>query len=145
MSLTANLRDELIAIREQFGYLNPKAVVDVARDNKHPLHHRFEWVDTIAAEKYRLQQAGDLIRRVKISYLDSTEKPQEIRAFLAVRAPTDEDGAATAAYVPTEEAMSDPFTSALLLREFERDWKSFKAKYQHLKEFAAMIRKDVAA
>ncbi|WP_282847216.1 hypothetical protein [Microbacterium oxydans] len=140
-----SLRDHLLAVREVYGTLTPTNLLEAARDEQSPLHHRFEWDDSTAAEKYRLVQAGELIRKVKITYSDSHDQPQEVRAFLVVREVTDEDGAATAAYVPTEEAMTDPFTSALLLREFERDWKSFKAKYQHLKEFAATIRKDVAA
>ena len=46
--------------------LDPVAVVEDARDPTSPLHGFFEWDDTAAAQQYRLGQARQLIRRVKI-------------------------------------------------------------------------------
>lgn len=44
------------------GNLTPDAVVEAARPKAHPLHHRFEWDDSVAGHKYRLDQARALIR-----------------------------------------------------------------------------------
>lgn len=52
--------------RDGGGRLTPEAVVEDAKDEKSPLHRHFEWDDSEAARKYRLGQARDLIRRVKI-------------------------------------------------------------------------------
>jgi len=46
------------------GILTPSAVVDEARPEDSPLHAAFEWDDSIAAEKYRLEQARRLLRQV---------------------------------------------------------------------------------
>lgn len=136
----ANLRDQLLGIRAQHGRLTPEIVVDEARPEEHPLHARFEWNDTVAAEQWRREQASELIRSVKIRYVDSSAKTGEVRAFVAVR------GESPAAdYQPTEEALSDPFTAKLLLAEFEREWRAFKARYEHMAEFAEVILRDVAA
>ena len=35
----------------------PAQIVDMARDSSTELHKCFEWNDTVAAEKYRLEQA----------------------------------------------------------------------------------------
>jgi hypothetical protein len=130
-----------MGVRDEFGSLTPANVVESARDEESPLHHRFEWDDTIAAERFREVQASELIRKVKITYADANGSPQVVRAFLVVRG----DGPNQSVYEPTEEVMSDPFASKLLLQEFEREWRAFKSKYDHLKEFAGTIAAHIAA
>lgn len=136
-----NLRDELMAVRDRFGALTPANLVDAARDADSPLHSRFEWDDSTAAEKFRRVQAAELIRSVKVSYADVRDRPQEVRAFLPVRGV---DSPASV-YEPTELLLADPFTAKMKLQEFEREWKAFKAKYEHMKEFASIIARDIAA
>ncbi len=48
------------------GRISPPIVLEDARDPKSPLHNAFEWDDSIAGEKYRLEQAGDIIRCYKV-------------------------------------------------------------------------------
>lgn len=48
------------------GRLTPDAVVQDAKSAKSPLHDQFEWDDSEAARQWRLQQARDLIRSVRI-------------------------------------------------------------------------------
>lgn len=45
--------------------LTPKAVLESARSPKSVLHKYFEWRDSEAAEKYRLEQAYRLIQQTK--------------------------------------------------------------------------------
>ena len=49
-------------------------IVNKARDESTELHACFEWDDTVAAEKYRLRQAGDVVRHL---YLVRQETPDE--------------------------------------------------------------------
>jgi hypothetical protein len=56
---------ELDRIYKQRGVLDKVMIVDVARDPKHPLHQCFEWDDTVAGEKYRQEQALEMIRASK--------------------------------------------------------------------------------
>lgn len=53
-------------LEKDSGRLVPGDVVEAARDPDSPLHSHFTWDDTEAADKYRLQQAGVLIRSVKL-------------------------------------------------------------------------------
>jgi hypothetical protein len=48
------------------GRLTPEGVVREAKDPKSPLHDQFDWNDSTAAHQYRLSQARDLIRSVRI-------------------------------------------------------------------------------
>lgn len=134
--MKTDLRGILTAIREERGSLTPALLVEVARDPNHPLHHRFEWDDTKAAEKWRLEQAGALLR---VTYAPVKGQPRDLRAFMAVRG----DSAPTSEYVPTEEALADEFTRTLILRQFDREWKAFKRRYSDLAEFADLIISDI--
>ena len=129
-----NLRDELLAVRERHGWLTPEAVVGEARSPQHPLHHEFEWDDAIAAHEHRLEQARELIRSVRITYT-SAKGPVSIRAFHSLPS----TGPSKMAYDPVEEIVENPVSREMLLREMDQDWKRFKAKYQHLKEFASLV------
>ena len=134
-----NLRDELQAIYDESGELKPAIVVDKARDPEHPLHGRFEWDDQVAGEKYRLQQAGDLIRSVEWVYAEEPDgAPKKVRAFHSVNRV---DGPT---YVPAQEIQQDEFMTKLVLQSAEREWKSLQRKYGHLAEFLAVVRRDVA-
>lgn len=55
-----------IAALEQDGRIRPGWVVEAARPDDSPLHGQFTWDDTVAAEAYRLAQAGRLISRVRL-------------------------------------------------------------------------------
>lgn len=130
------LLDQLRDIRDEHGALTPQLVVDTARDPGHPLHARFEWDDQVAGEKWRLEQASQLLRVVKLP--PAPGRPEDLRAFVAVK------GRDThrADYVPTEEALSDDFARTLVLRDMEREWRLLKRRYQHMREFADLILRD---
>jgi hypothetical protein len=133
----STLLDHLQAIRDEHGTLTPALVVEAAANPDHPLHNRFEWDDTAAAQQWRLTQASSLLRVVKMPASESG--PRDLRAFVAVK------GADThrADYVPTGEALADTFTRQLVLRDMEREWKTLRRRYAHMSEFAALIQRDM--
>lgn len=135
-----SLRDQLQSIYDERGKLTPQIVLDVARDPAHPLHNRFEWRDDVAAEKYRRQQAHELIRSVRVVYKPADEKNAAVlgRAYHAVR---DEE---EYAYEPAEKVAADPFLSKLVMADMEREWRALRRRYQHFAEFHTLIRADLA-
>lgn len=135
---TTTLVEQLQAIREEHGQLTPVLLVDLARDPEHPLHARFEWDDSLAAEKWRLEQAGQLLR---VTFRPDPSKPRDLRAFVAVR------GEATpkADYVPTTEALADDFTRELLLRQMKRDAEMFNRRWKDMAEYADVVRSMMSA
>ena len=66
------------------GRLAPEDVVDASREETAPLHCCFEWNDEIAAEKYRIGQAGNIIRAL-VTVEPEEPRAQETRAFVHVR------------------------------------------------------------
>jgi len=133
-----NLRDVLMEIRAKRGALTPEVVVEEASDPMHPLHHRFDWNDDSAAHKYRIMQAGQLLR---VKYrTDVGDDTTDLRAFWVRR---DETGAPTSTYEPIEEIVQDPFQRELMLRQLRRDWQTFKKRYQHMSEFVTEVLTDL--
>lgn len=134
-----SLRDHLQAIYDEHGRLTPAIVVDEARAKTHPLHSRFEWDNRVAGERWRREQAHELIRSVKVVYREpsETDPGADVRAWHAVRS---DDGHV---YEPAETVATDEFMSALVLRDMEREWRAMHRRYGGFREFVAMVRGDV--
>lgn len=134
------LREELQALYEVHGDLTPAMVVEAARPEDHPLHGRFEWDNGRAGSKYRLFQAQQLIRSVRIRVIDEDDPSRnyDIRAYQMVRK---SDG--SRAYQSTTEVVQDPFISRLILANMEREWRSLRERYEQFHEFWKLVNADV--
>jgi len=124
-----DLRALLYASRAKHGVLSTESLVEDARPKNHPLHHRFEWDNRVAGHQYRLFQAGELIRSVKIQYSD--DPPKAVREWVNTR----RDGE----YEPVEEVVVDEFSRTLLLRQMNREWLAFRRRWEHMSEFAELV------
>lgn len=77
--------EALAAIADAAGRLTPDAVIKAAKNPRHPLHDAFEWDDTKAGHAWRVEQARDLIARVRVEVTES-----ELRRIAYVRDPAAE-------------------------------------------------------
>ena len=68
---------------ERRGELTAENLVDAARPEESSTHNCFEWNDSEAAEKYRITQARQWLRVIKVEDLRE-EGPPGMRAFLPV-------------------------------------------------------------
>lgn len=114
------------------GALKPQAVVDAARKKTHPLHVHFEWNDASAAEAYRLDQARNLIRIVRVED-DSTEEGTT-RAFISVG---DHEGVA---YRTVDKVKRSADLQAALLRQAERDLEAWERRYKELVDICQIVK-----
>ncbi len=89
MRLTDEALAEIKALEDRRGRLTPQEVVEAARAEASAIHGCFEWDDGKAAEAYRIEQARELIRRVKIEIVVE-ERSMKIVAY--VRDPEKEVG-----------------------------------------------------
>lgn len=133
----SDLRETLLNIRARRGVLTPRVVLDEARDEAHPLHDRFEWDDGVAAEKYRLDQAHELIRSVRVVYRKDPDQRVDVRAFHAIRRETGH------VYEPAEEIVRDEVATKVILADMEREWRQLRDRYNQFREFVEMIRRDL--
>lgn len=109
--------------------LSPASLLDESRDENAPLHGEFEWNDAAAAEQYRLTQAGNLIRNIRIV---AEEQEAPVRAFVCT-------GERKSAYVALQSALNNETWKANLLEAAKRDMTAFTAKYRMLEALSGVI------
>ncbi len=89
-------------LKEKKGYVKTEDIVESARIKKSPLHKYFEWDNSKAAQKYRLQQARGMISSVVEVIVVSEEKVEQ-RSFFSVTAKT--NGNSEKVYVTLKDAV----------------------------------------
>jgi hypothetical protein len=142
--LSGNVSDNVRHLFAQYGYITPELVVEAATPEDHPLHPHFEWDDGEAAHKFRLSQAGGLIRRVDritVSSPDTEPAESTVREFIRFTAHVDESGETHAndAYLSVDQVGSNPVLKNAFLLQMRRDWMTLRRKYQNYQEFWDMI------
>lgn len=121
--------EELNRIYEKHGSLTPEDVVAESRDEHAPLHSVFEWDDSIAAERYREQQAGTLIRAVVTVAEDNAGAKQEVRAFVNTRVN----------YQPINVVLATPDMTEFMLSKAMDELMAFRRKYAALSKLRPLI------
>ncbi len=118
--------------RKNGGVLQPEAVVDFARNPKTALHAAFEWDNSEAARKYRLEQARQLIR---VTVEIEPHTGQEMRAYVAIREDRYEEGGYR--HLPTMMRKESGRQSVLATALWELE--AFEKKYKELKELSGIF------
>lgn len=106
------------------GKITPSEVLEKARDVNSELHKCFEWDDSIAAEKYRLQQARAII--INLVYAPKTEEEQPVRCFQITTEKS--------TYQPTQAFLVQKDEYQSLLKRAKMELESFKRRYSTLTE-----------
>lgn len=90
------------------------------------LNKCFEWDDTIAGEKWRMQQANNILASISIVV---TEKEEPVKAFVNIK--THEEKRVFKSIV---KVLENDEEYQQLLKKAERDFISYKDKYNKLVE-----------
>lgn len=111
------------------GVLLPSHVLQAAMSPDSPLHHVFLWDDTEAAQRWRLQQARQLISSYEVYF-----EPLKIhvRAFSSLSL----DRSSGGGYRPISEIMAQAPLREQLLRQALQELESAQNKYRHLQELS---------
>ena len=129
MTLKQKIAKELESIKYKLGgVLRAADVVEFARNAETGLHQRFEWNDKEAGEKYRLQQAREIIR-VHVTVVHENTKP--VRAYVSL--PNDRK-AAGGGYRGIQEVIDNKTWRVQMLENAMSEMRAFRAKYSALKE-----------
>lgn len=106
--------------------ITPKQIVDFARNKNTELHKCFEWNDSIAAEKYREQQARVIVCNIVYVKDEETKEPTNIRAISY--------STITNSYKPTRLILHKQEEYQALLEKAFSELRAFKEKYHSLSE-----------
>ena len=123
---------EMESIRIEKGQLTAGLLLEKARDGSNILHSAFEWRDGVAAEKYRLGQARQMIKSIEIVYEDLPVEETTVKYWHIVK----EEEEPTKSYVPKDQALADPEMRAKMVLGAYKELRNFRKKYKELDELA---------
>jgi hypothetical protein len=126
--------EELEKLRNAAGDLTTESVLESARSKRSPLHKAFIWDDTVAAKKYRTQQARTLIKSVEVTVIDQGE-PVVIPVSVQV--------AGASHYKNTVDVLSDEEARAQLVERALGDARKWMGRYNMLRTELAPIFKQI--
>lgn len=120
--------EEIKSIGEE---ATPDQVLEKAKDDATELHKCFEWDDAVAADKYRLEQARQILRFLVVQEETKSEDRPPIRVFYKLG--TGEG------YKPVEYVVKKEDEYQQLLKRAWGELRSFKAKYSMLSELQEIL------
>ncbi len=115
------------------GCLTPQQVVDHARDKDSVLHPLFEWDDSAAAEAYRREQAGAMMRAIQIHYEVEPERFEVVRALQNVTRDS------VRVYVPTIRALQDDDLRRQVINSAFKELEGWTFRYRQYRELSEII------
>ena len=119
--------DEIRALGDE---VTPEQIVDAARDENTELHKCFDWDDTIAAEKWRLHQARQVVCFIVYRERDSSPETAPVRVFHKI----DSGG-----YKPSVMIFRNEDEYQKLLQAAYAELRAFKIKYARLQELSEIL------
>lgn len=132
--------EEIMRIKNKNGGLvSPDDIVKEAVKKSNPLHRLFTWDDTEAARKFRLSEAGLLLRSIEITYVELPDEPR--RAFeVSYKKPPGSTEKQTL-YATAQEAAADPDNHARLIAEAVRTLMAWRSRFRYLQELSHLMEK----
>ena len=109
--------------------ITPKELLEKARDEKSELHKCIEWDDGVAAEKYRLIQAQNILRMLVYESKDEETPPVRIFSLTTEQS----------TYQPTRLFLQQEDEYIALLKRAKAELQAFKQKYKALSELETIF------
>jgi hypothetical protein len=132
MLLKDRIAKELDRIRRKGGgVVTAEAVVEYAKDPKTALHSQFTWDDSEAAKRWRLEQAGRIIRlQVRVV----SEGTAATRVLVSLSS----DRKAGGGYRDISAVLNDPDMAKELLADALSEFNAMRRKYGTIKQLAGV-------
>ena len=114
-------------------------VVEAASAKKSPLHDIFEWDDSIAAGKWRIEQAGMLLRSIEVKFSENFQEP--IRAFISINLNrvNDDKHDEPMVYRRVESVMDNEVQRAYVMKRLQEELRSFEQRLRRFEGFAQVV------
>ena len=109
-------------------------IVDKARDSSTELHKCFEWNDSVAAEKYRLKQAQQVVAHLVIVRNNDNNEPEKTNVRMIVN-----DGQGNNTYTPIRLVVRKQDEYERLLERAKEELRAFKKKYASISELEEIL------
>ena len=114
------------------GETTPESIVEYARDNKDSeLHKCFTWDDTIAAEKWRKQEARLIVCSLQVVVEREQKEPQTFRLI--------QQDKSEEVYRPVVFTVRNQDQYQVLLKQAKAELLAFKKRYGLIVELSSVI------
>lgn len=113
----------------QLDSITPQNVVNLARNKNSVIHNDFEWDDEIAGEKYRVIQAGQMIRSFVFEPKKAEEAPTRVLQITTVQN----------TYQPVQFFLKHEDEYRALLNKAKIELEGFKRRYATLTELEGVF------
>lgn len=125
--------EEVERIKKEHGRATPPLVVKWARPKNSPIHKLFEWDDRKAAERWRIDQAGEYLRKIVVTVEEDTG-PTQVRLYYSV---TDSKGPN---YRSMDEVTGNKDYLRQVLADARNDLLIFDARYRRFERVLKPLR-----
>ncbi len=126
-------QDVLAEMYVRDGALHPAKVLEEATDKTSPLHDMFDWDDTEAARKHRLNQARSIIR-VAVRVLPAISN-REVREYVSISSLRKTD---TGSYIGVVDVLNDEVLREQALADAIKTLQNMASRYAYLAELASV-------
>ena len=120
-------------VEEKEGKIDPKRLVELAKDRENIMHEMFLWDDSLAAQKFREHEARKILGNLKVTIIEA--KVDQVRAFVNIR----DNGNST--YKSMEIVMNTPKDLDYVISQAKRELQSFTKKYAKYKKLKGVVDK----
>lgn len=116
--------------------ITPIAVVTAAKSKSSPLHPLFEWDDLVAADRFRLVQARNIVNHLEVVVVNSAGQKENIKAYFSQSVDTEDENGETLAerrYLHIDIVKSSPIAAQNAVEMAKTEllgWKQRYSQYQ---------------
>ena len=119
--------------------VTPDDVVDAARAKRSPLHHLFQWDDTLAAVRWRRQEARNILNHLAVVVTMPDGVQQPIKAFHSMSWKQNEDDGTTRRYVHVSVVKASPDIADDVIDRARVELGAWQRRYHDYREFFGSV------
>lgn len=122
------------------GVITPEAVLQAAKRKNNPLHSEFEWDNSKAAKRYRLEQARYIVRSIEVVHEKGPVMESRVYEITSGRS-ENKEGAKPVShkYKTLDDILSNKNDRAAMVDRARRDLRAWLHKYGMLDELQDVI------
>ena len=121
-------------LEERNGQVTKEDFLEVSRPDDAPTHALFEWDDSVAAERFRLDQSRKIITSLRIVYENNDKEEVKVSAFIQ----TSPNGTNTV-YENIHEALRDVGKREIVLNRIRGELDAFINRNRNIEELADIL------
>lgn len=121
-------------LEEKEGQVTRESFLEASRPDDAPTHALFEWDDSVAAERYRLDQSRHIINALRVVYVNNEKEEVKVSAFVQ----TSPTGASTV-YENIHDALKDEGKREIVLNRIRGELDAFINRNRNIEELADIL------